>query len=360
MTDRNTTPRILDANLNRAREALRVMEEYARFVLDDALLTKDLKHLRHQLAEAIPSFISDQLIYHRDIVRDVGKEVTIASEVDRAELSSVVIAAGKRLSEALRTIEEYGKIIDVQFAASIEAIRYQGYELERRLAFTIQTDKKFQNIRLYVILTEAYCNNDWFETAQAALRGGVDCLQLREKTLSDRELIDRAKKLVKLCHDNDALFIVNDRPDIVAIVHADGVHLGQDDVSVEDARRILPDTAIVGVSTHTNEQFTSAVRSAADYIAVGPIYATDSKPQDHIAGLKMLRIARNDTSLPLVAIGGIAQEKISTILSVAECTICMCAAVISQSDVESACKNIRKTIDQIMTWVTPDSLVETP
>ncbi len=346
MTNRNASYRILDANLNRAREAFRVMEEYARFVLDDALLTRDLKQLRHQLADAIPTVISDPIISYRDITRDVGKEVTVGSEFNRAELSSVVIAAGKRLSEALRAIEEYGKTIDSKFAASIEAIRYLGYELERRLVLTARSRQRFRDRRLYVILTESFCENDWYETARAAMRGGADCLQLREKSLSDREFLDRAKKLVKLCHENDALFIINDRLDIAALVHADGVHLGQDDVTIEEARRLLPDTTIIGMSTHTKEQIISAARSTADYIAVGPMYATNTKPQHEIAGIETLQAARNETSLPLVAIGGIHRDQISDVLSAVECTICVCTAVIAQADVESACQNIRNTIDQ--------------
>lgn len=346
MISNHTTYRILDANLNRSAEALRVMEEYARFELEDSGLTFDLKKIRHALASSISTAIQTSLIRHRDITRDVGREATTQSEYQRTATSSVVIAAAKRLGEALRAIEEYGKILDPKFAAIIEQIRYQGYELERRITLTIQARDRFKNVNLYVILTEALCKTDWFATARSALRGGVDCIQLREKTLPDRERIKRAVKLSSLCHEHEALFIVNDRPDIAVISHADGVHLGQNDISIEDTRRVLPDTAIIGVSTHTVEQVRSASKQVPDYIAVGPMFDTKTKPQDHIAGPKTLALARQETSLPLVAIGGIHSTNADIILSAAPCCLCVCTAVIASPDVEAASRQLRQIIDQ--------------
>src|SRR3990172_4932268 len=221
--------RILDANINRAREALRVMEEYARFVLEDAGLTAAIKETRHSLVDCLRRVESKEtvtgdsgssppprggatpLIGLRDVAGDVGREITTLSEYQRSDAAQVVVAAGKRLSEALRAIEEYGKIIDPAFAATIERIRYQGYELERRLALTTQARQRFGNVRLYVLLTEELCRGEWLETAEAALRGGADCLQLREKKLRDRELLDRAKRLVTLCREQGAMLITNDR-----------------------------------------------------------------------------------------------------------------------------------------------------
>ena len=346
MTTDHTTYRILDANLNRSTEALRVMEEYARFVLDDADLTSEFKKTRHALTSSISETIQTTMIRHRDIKRDVGCEATTQSEYQRTATSSVVIAAGKRLGEALRTLEEYGKILDPKFAATIERIRYQGYELERRITLAIQARDRFKNVNLYVILTEALCKTDWLATANSALRGGADCIQLREKTLPDQERIKRAAKLSSLCHEHEALFIVNDRPDIAVISHADGVHLGQDDISIEDARRVLPDTAIVGISTHAVEQVRTASKLVPDYIAVGPMFSTRTKPQNHIAGPKTLALARQETSLPLVAIGGIQATNADIILSTASCCLSVCTAVIASPDVEAACRQLRKIIDQ--------------
>ena len=258
----------------------------------------------------------------------------------------VALAAGKRLSEALRAVEEYGKTMDTTFAAAVEKIRYHGYELERRLDATANAKACFGHVRLYVIVTESLCSGDWFATAEAALIGGADCLQLREKDVSDRELLNRAKRLARLCHDHDALLIVNDRPDIAAISGADGVHLGQDDMPVAAARRVVSPTCLVGVSTHNMEQVEAAAAAAPDYIAVGPMFPTSTKPQHHIPGPKTLAEARSHTSLPLVAIGGIDERNVDEVLSAPSCAVCVCQAVIAQPDVAKATSRLRALIDQ--------------
>jgi len=343
--------RIIDANMNRAREALRVMEEYARFVMDDAGLTAAIKEARHALAHEVERMSARAKagglpIVYRDIVGDVGREITVDSEYQRADAAQVVVAAGKRLSEALRSIEEYGKIIDPGFAVAIEKIRYQGYELERRLALTTQARQRFGNVRLYVLLTEELCRGGWFETAEAALRGGADCLQLREKKLSDRELLDRAKRLVNLCREHGAMLIINDRPDVAVASGAHGVHLGQENLPVSAVRRIVPATCVIGVSTHTIEQVQSAAEQVPDYIAVGPMFDSPTKPQEHIAGPVKLVEARKLTSLPLVAIGGITETNAVEVLATAPCCLCVCQAVIAQMDVAAAARRLRDLVNR--------------
>jgi thiamine-phosphate pyrophosphorylase len=249
------------------------------------------------------------------------------------------------LSEALRSIEEYGKIVDPRFARAIEALRYRGYELERRLLLRRRANERFAGVKLYVLLTEALCRGDWFATAQAALDGGADCLQLREKRLSDRELIARARRIAAHCRQRGALFLVNDRPDIAAVSGADGVHLGQDDMTVADARRLLPAGSIVGCSTHTIEQVAAALAASPDYIAVGPMFSTETKPQDHIAGLATLGEARVASTLPLVAIGGIDCSNVERVVATAPCAICVCGAAIGAVDVAGACRQLRAAID---------------
>lgn len=370
-----TVFRIIDANLNRAREALRVMEEFARFGLDDATLSGAAKAIRHALGQVAADFErqlglgddqlapeggapvsppwqrgegerSDALVRSRDIVGDVGRESGTPSEYKRSDAAHVTSAAAKRLSEALRAIEEYGKTIDPSFAVAVEKIRYEGYELQRRLSITVDAKQRFDHVRLYVILTEALCHGDWFATAEAALRGGAGCLQLREKDLPDRELLDRAKRLAGLCHEHGALFIVNDRPDVAVLGGADGVHLGQDDIWVSAARRIVPSSCLVGVSTHTVKQIKDAAARAPDYIAVGPMFATPTRPQDHVAGPTTLAAARERTSLPLVAIGGINEQNVHAVLSAAPCCVCVCQAVIAQPNVEATTANLKALIDR--------------
>lgn len=228
----------------------------------------------------------------------------------------------------------------------MERLRYQGYEVERRLAITIQARQRFGHVGLYVIITESLCRNGWLETAEAALRGGAQAIQLREKGLPDAELLARARQLVDLCREHGAMLIVNDRPDVAVAVGAHGVHVGQDDLPVAAVRRIVPARVIVGVSTHSIGQVRAASALAPDYIAVGPMFDSPTKPQGHIAGPATLREARKATSLPLVAIGGITRANVRQVLEATPCGICVCQDVIGQADVEGAARSFREAVDR--------------
>ena len=197
---------------------------------------------------------------------------------------------------------------------------------------------RFGTVKLYVLLTEALCRGDWHETAEAALAGGACAIQLREKQLTDVELLDRARRIRKLCERHEALLIINDRPDIALAAGAHGVHLGLDDLPVSEARRILGDECIIGVSTHTVEQAKAALADMPDYVAVGPMFASHTKPQDHIAGPETLVAVRRLTSLPLVAIGGITPENAAQCVSAD--ALAVCRAVISVDDVPAATREL--------------------
>src|SRR5271170_7261536 len=214
--------RLLDAATNRAREALRVLEDYARFVLDDAALSSRLKQMRHTVAQMARTF--PDAVLHRDTPGDVGTAAKVPDELTRADAVAVVVAAGKRLGEALRSIEEYAKIDNAQMAAAAEALRYEFYEIERRLSLAARPRDRFAGVRLYVVLTEAVCRLPWRAACTAAVAGGADCIQLREKGLSDGELLTRAHWLAGMCRDRGALSIINDRPDVAVLAGADGVH----------------------------------------------------------------------------------------------------------------------------------------
>lgn len=338
--------RILDANLNRAREALRVLEDYARLGLEDASLSTAAKSLRHELAAAVQQAGMTGLIAARDIVGDVGRSIIGEGEYERASLADVVVAAGKRLTEALRVIEEVGKIQSASFGTAVERIRYRAYDLERRLAARIHPRTAFDRVRLYVLITESLCAGDWLATAEGALSGGADAVQLREKHLADGELLDRAKRLARVCHDRGALCLINDRADIAALAGADGVHVGQDDLAVVDARRVVGEDRIVGVSTHSVEQARTAIAASPDYVAVGPMFETTTKSIERIAGPGLWTAARGETSLPLVVIGGICGENAETLLKLGCRCICVCQAVVGAPDAASAARRLRDLVDR--------------
>lgn len=330
--------RILDANLNRAREALRVMEDYVRFVLDDPAGCALLKQLRHDLRECVRHVPLEELMGARDTPGDVGTGISTASERQRTDARDAFVASAKRLSEALRTIEEYAKTFDVGLAAAMESLRYRTYEAEQRVILRGTRSARFAKVRLYVLVTASMCRCDWLETAAEAIAGGADCIQLREKDLDDGELLARARRLSALCRRRGAIFIVNDRPDIALLSDADGVHLGQTDIPVPDARRILGPDRLIGLSTHTPEQFRAALRLTPDYIAVGPMFASATKPQEHVPGPSLLALAESQASVPVVPVGGISIDNAGILRQAGARRLCACSAVISSDDPRSVAR----------------------
>ncbi len=169
--------------------------------------------------------------------------------------------------------------------------------------------------RLYVILDAALLNTPEVECARGLADAGVRLIQYRNKNASARELFETSRKLAVFLNPMGVKFIVNDRADVAALAGADGVHVGQDDLGAEQARAMIGDGKWVGVSTHNAQQFRTAIASSADYIAVGPIFATASKMNpDPVVGLALVREARAMTDKEIVAIGGITLERAEEVL----------------------------------------------
>ena len=344
--------RILDANVNRAREAVRVMEEAARFLLEDAELATATKQFRHDLARQL-SKISELAVW-RDTVADVGTELKTADEWHRPAARDVVVAAGKRLGEALRVLEEYGKTLEVvgSFVAEIEQLRYRGYELERQLNLAMNAGRGRTQWRLCVLISEAIClGGDWLAVARAAIEGGADCLQLREKALDGLELVRRARHLVALCRPQGVGVMVNDRPDIALLADADGVHLGQSDLPCDEARRLMSGfgrARLIGVSTSTIEQAQTALRSGADYCGVGCIFESTTKQKPHCAGPEYLRQYLRWNKLPHLAIGGITTENIEELVEVGAQGIAVSRGVCGAVDPASVVRQLAESMSKGM------------
>jgi thiamine-phosphate pyrophosphorylase len=343
--------RILDANLNRAREALRVVEDYARFGLNDAGLSGELKQLRHDLTEATSPWVGEAIL-HRDTPGDVGTSTKTDSEGVREDLAAVVTAAGKRLGEALRTIEEYLKTQSLTDAAKVELIRYHFYDVEMRAARTLRPAKLFANVRLYVLITESACKRPWMEVAQAAIAGGADCLQLREKNLEAAELLRRARELVALCRRHNVLCIINDRPDVAVLSGAHGVHVGQGDLPAVEARKIVGNDKIVGVSTHNIDQARQAALDGADYVGVGPIFRSPTKPREFVAGLELAREAVSQIRVPTVAIAGITEQNIEEVMFTGVQAAAVTAAVAGCDDPKGATRRLKEMLTRSPSAVT--------
>jgi thiamine-phosphate pyrophosphorylase len=305
------TARILDANLNRAREALRVMEDASRFALNDQTLARDIKRIRHDLRAATDSNCAGLLEANRDSLNDVGTANTTSSELARKGLLDIVIAAGKRLTEALRVIEEFLKIDNPESAEKIKSLRYRAYDIDARLQLRFGTGMTIQ-WKLCVLLTESMCRHPWREVLRHVIQAGADCIQVREKNLQDAALLDRVREVIAIARPFGVSVIVNDRVDIALAAGADGVHVGQGDLSVRQVRQIAGRNLLVGVSTHDLIEARDAVEAGADYCGVGAMFSSTIKPEREPSGMKFLReFVAHYPSTPHLAIGGITLDNIA-------------------------------------------------
>ena len=270
--------RIIDANFNRAREALRVMEDYCRFVLNCSSLSGRAKELRHQLSAQVARLDADRLLCSRDTPGDVGIGQKIDSALGRADLKDTLTAAGKRLPEALRVLAETLRPADQALAEQIERLRYEAYRLEKDIALFANAQARFSKVRLYVLIS-SNLPADVFSLTEKCIAGGADCIQLRAKDLDDDKLFAIACEFVKICKDAGVLSIINNRVDITAASGADGVHLGQNDLPLEQARKLQLTPLISGKSTHSSAQLAAAIAELPTYVSLGPIFATPSKPE---------------------------------------------------------------------------------
>jgi thiamine-phosphate pyrophosphorylase len=336
--------RVVDAAANRAREALRVLEDHCRFVVNDALLTGRLKQLRHDLAAALDRLPPGLLLAARDTTHDVGTGISTEQEWQRESLAAVVQANGKRLQEALRSLEEFGKLLHIDFAQAIERLRYESYTLERALVVGQDARDRLAECQLYVLVTEAQCRASLVGTVREACAGGAEVIQLREKTLDDRPLLALARDVRKITRDAGALFVVNDRPDIAVLAEADGVHLGQHDLPVYEARRIVGSAALIGVSTHDMTQLGRAVLEGASYLGVGPTFASRTKEFTQLAGLDFVRQAAAETTLPFFVLGGVTAENVGEVLAAGGRRVAVSAAVCAADDPRRAALALRAAL----------------
>ena len=344
--------RPIDANANRAREAARVAEDAARFLLDDAPLAEALKTLRHDLAGALGAIPGGHaaLAASRDTPGDVGTDLSTEAERTRATTADVALAGAKRLTEALRAIEEFAKAVPGAgpTAGAVERLRYRAYDLERRLVLALGAGRR-PAWRLCVLITEPLCARPWLEVARLAIDGGADCLQLREKGLPDRETLARARALVDLARPRGVAVVVNDRVDLALASGADGAHLGQDDLAIGDARALAGDRLLLGVSCTAIDQARAARRAGADVCGVGPMFPTATKANPggrrdgSLAGPALLRDhLASDPPLPHpLAIGGITPETARALADVdGAFGVAACAAVVASPDPARACADL--------------------
>ncbi len=298
--------RILDANLDRAREGLRIIEEWCRFGLNDSQLVEQCKQMRQEIA----SWHSSELRLARDTLEDVGTELSHPQEETRSSIEQVLQANICRVEEALRVLEEYGKLYKPEMGTAFKQMRYQVYIIESNL-LAYRRRQQLKEAQLYLVTSPS---EQLFSVVEAALKGGLRLVQYRDKNTDDILRLANAQKLRQLCRDYGALFLMNDRVDLAVAVDADGVHLGQQDLPISVARQILGTQRIIGRSTTNPQEMERAIAQGADYIGVGPVYETPTKAGKPAAGLEYVRYAVQHSPIPWFAIGGIDLSNVSDVL----------------------------------------------
>lgn len=198
---------------------------------------------------------------------------------------------------------------------------------------------------VYVLTDSRLCGRPLEQCVEAALRGGATAIQLREKHLSTRQLVELASALLPVVRHYGVPFIVNDRVDVALAVDADGVHLGTDDMPVELARRLLGPQRIIGASVESPEEALQAERAGADYLGVGPIFATTTKPDaGEPKGPELLAAVRRVTRLPIVAISGVTAQNAPLAIRAGADGVAVISAVMAAPDVEAATRRLAEAV----------------
>ncbi len=336
--------RVIDAALNRAAEGLRVVEDHARMILNDAYLSEQFKSLRHRLFAAAQTFHTAERVASRDTSHDVGTAIEVATEQRRDSAAGLVQANLSRVQQALRTIEEYSKLVYPAAAKVIEPLRYESYTLEKAILTTILSLANLKDARLYVLLDGRASSDEFTAIARQLIDGGADLIQLRDKELSARELIRRGRILQELCRPRNVRWIMNDRADLAVAAGADGVHLGQDDLTVFEARQVVGPAKLIGVSTHSLDQARAAVRNGANYIGVGPIFFSRTKSFKETVGLKLAEEVAREIRLPAFAIGGIHEENLPAVLATGIKRVTIKGAITDSPDARQLAQNIKERL----------------
>ena len=196
----------------------------------------------------------------------------------------------------------------------MEALRYRVYDLERAVVNLMDSRRRLESVTVCVLVDAGGDRKSFRATIEALIEGGAQMIQLRDKTADCRMLFDRAEMLVEMTRKNAVVSIVNDRVDITVAAGADGVHLGQDDLSVAAARKIGGTNLLIGVSTHSVEQAQQAVWDGANYIGVGPTFESTTKSFRHFPGIELVRQVAAAVSIPAMAIGGITIENVGQVI----------------------------------------------
>ncbi|WP_114994081.1 thiamine phosphate synthase [Synechococcus sp. UW179A] len=329
--------RLIDANLDRAREGLRVIEDWCRFGLDRQDLVVPLKDWRQQLGQ----LHADCYRQARSTATDTAAGLSHPAQQNRTDSTQILKANASRVQEALRVIEEFARTGDTELAQTAALVRYALYDHEVRILEACgqtQRQQRLERARLCLITDPGgkEASAEMLNRVELALQAGVSLVQYRRKHGADALRLQEARQLAGLCQAHQALLVINDRIDLALLVNADGVHLGQGDVPYSEARQLMGPEKLIGRSTHRLEQLLVAQEEGADYLGVGAVYATATKADRKPAGLDWVRQAQDSARVPWFAIGGINSSNVAEVLAAGASRVAVVSAIMGANNPAAA------------------------
>ena len=298
---------IIDANLDRAREGLRVIEDWARFGLGKEKYVQRIKNFRQILGKNHLEIYKQS----RNHIEDKCKGLTHHEQIKRKTSDQIISSNSGRVQEALRVIEEFSRLHNPELSKIASEIRYEIYTLEVDLLSLSKRKKSEEILRgndLYVITDQ---KENLLEIIEDILVAGVKIIQHRFKRGNDKDNLKEAMQIKNLCKKYNSLFIINDRVDIALASNADGIHLGQNDLELKTARKLLGYSKIIGISANNEMDISNALKEGCDYIGIGPVFETNTKKNKKPIGIKKIKTLTKDLNIPWFAIGGIKSNNIS-------------------------------------------------
>ena len=302
---------IIDANLDRAREGLRVLEDWARFGVGENEFVVKIKNFRQILGKHHLEVYKQS----RNYVEDECKGLIHQEQSKRKTPEQIISSNSGRVQEALRVIEEFSRLYNHELSKIASEIRYEIYTLEIDLLSLSKFKKSKELLKendLYVITNQ---KENLLEIIEDLLIAGVKIIQYRFKEGTDKNHLEEAIQIKNLCKKYNSLFIINDRVDIVLASNADGIHLVQDDLDLKTARKLLGYSKIIGISANNEIDISNAIKEGCDYIGIGPVFETSTKKNKKPIGIDKIKALTKDLNIPWFAIGGIKTNNISYLKS---------------------------------------------
>ena len=324
----SSVAQLIDANLDRAREGLRVLEDWCRYSLHQKDLVIQIKDWRQCLGKAHLDYYK----FARNLEKDYGLGLSHPNQKDRKSPDKILIANCNRVQEALRVLEEFCRVEDPELSQLAAKIRYKIYEIEPILLKNSYKENRVKKINKNCLYVITKSTPKLIGIVDKILQAGAGIIQYRCKKSTDLEMLSEANELSKICKKYGALLIVNDRVDLALAVGADGIHVGQNDLPTSILRKLIGEDMIIGQSTKNLDEFYKAHELGCDYLGVGPINSSETKPDLKPIGLDYASKLSRDASIPWFAIGGINLSNLDEILSKGVKKVAVSDAIITSED----------------------------